>query len=175
LALSRPPPSLLDRGAADGVATRYTEMRDRGELITLGDRTVPPAPWLCELVRRIPGQTIAAVVADRYRQSEIQEALIRAGIHAPTIWRGQGFRDGGEDVERFRRAAFDGKIKTLPSLLLRSAMADSVCLRDPANNAKLAKARSAGRIDAAAATILAVAEGARIAGRMNEGGILEWA
>jgi len=40
-------------------------------------------------------------------------------------------------------------------------MADAVCLRDPANNTKLAKARSTGRIDPAAAAILAVAEGAR--------------
>ena len=70
-----------------------------------------------------------------------------------------GFRDGGEDIERFKRAAFDGKVKARPSLLLRSAFADAVCLRDPANNAKLAKARSTGRIDAAAASVLAVAEG----------------
>ena len=49
--------------------------------------------------------------------------------------------------------------------MLRSAFADAVCLKDPANNLKLAKARSNGRIDPAAAAVLAVAEGARIAGR----------
>ncbi|MCZ7643139.1 MAG: phage terminase family protein [Pseudorhodoplanes sp.] len=89
----------------------------------------------------------------------------KAHIRAPIIWRGMGFRDGGEDIERFKRACFDGRVKARPSLLLRSAFADAVCLRDPANNAKLAKARSTGRIDAAAASVLAVAEGARIAGR----------
>jgi phage terminase large subunit-like protein len=76
-----------------------------------------------------------------------------------------GFRDGGEDCERFRRACFDSKVKASPSLLLRSAFSDAVVLRDPSNNLKLAKARSTGRIDAAAAAVLAVAEGARIAGR----------
>lgn len=47
----------------------------------------------------------------------------------------------------------------------KSEPADAVVLRDPANNLKLAKARSTGRIDAAAASVLAVAEGARRSGR----------
>ena len=49
-------------------------------------------------------------------------------------------------MERFRRALFDGEVKGVPSLLLRSAMSDAIVLIDPANNAKLAKARSLGRI-----------------------------
>jgi phage terminase large subunit-like protein len=116
-------------------------------------------------MRHAEGETIAAITADRYKQAELGEAIDKAGIRAPVVWRGQGFRDGGEDCERFRRAAFDGRVKTSPSLLLRSAFADAVTLRDPANNLKLAKARSTGRIDAAAATVLAVAEGARQAAR----------
>ena len=158
-------PSLLDRGQNDGVAGRYVDMHDRGELSVLGDATVPVAAWLKTVVAHVAGQTIAAVTADRYKQAELGEGIDRAGIRAPIIWRGMGFRDGGEDVERFRRAAYDGRIKAAPSLLLRSAFADAVCLKDPANNLKLAKARSTGRIDAAAATVLAVAEGARMTGR----------
>ena len=158
-------PSLLDRGQNDGVSSRYVEMQQRGELTVLGDATVPVAPWLIEVLRHVEGQTVAAITADRYKQAELGEAIDRAGIRAPIVWRGQGFRDGGEDCERFRRAAFDGKVKTVQSLLLRSAFADAVCLRDPANNLKLAKARSTGRIDAASATVLAVAEGARMTGR----------
>jgi phage terminase large subunit-like protein len=158
-------PSLLDRGQSDGVGGRYVEMHQRGELSVLGDQTVPVAAWLGEVMRRIEGESIAAIVADRYKQAELGEAIDKAGIRAPIVWRGMGFRDGGEDCERFRRACFDGRVRAAPSLLLRSAFADAVCLRDPANNLKLAKARSNGRIDAAAATVLAVAEGARIAGR----------
>ncbi len=141
-------------------------MANRGELFVLGDATVPVALWLAEVMRRIEGEPIAALVMDRYKQSELGEAIDRAGIRAPLIWRGMGFRDGGEDIERFKRACFDGKVKARPSLLMRSAFSDAVCLRDPANNAKLAKARSTGRIDAAAASVLAVAEGARRDGRV---------
>ena len=158
-------PSLLDRGQSDAVGDRYVQMFDRGELTVMGEKTVPVAPWLVEVIKHVEGQPIAAICMDRYKQSELGEALGRAGIRAPQVWRGQGFRDGGEDCERFRRSAFDGRVRAQPSLLLRSAFADAVCLRDPANNLKLAKARSNGRIDAAAASVLAVAEGARISGR----------
>lgn len=168
-------PSLLDRGQRDGVSSRYVEMQDRGELSTLGDQTVPVAAWLLQVMAHVDGEAVAAITADRYKQAELGEAIDRAGIRCPIIWRGQGFRDGGEDAERFRRAAFDGKVQTAPSLLLRSAFADAVTLRDPANNIKIAKARSKGRIDAASATVLAVAEGARMMGRpSHKGGRIAW-
>ena len=168
-------PQLLERGQVDGGAGRYVEMQDRGELSVLGDRTVPVAPWLVEVLRHVAECQVSAIVADRYKQAELGEAIDRAGIRAPTVWRGQGFRDGGEDCERFRRASYDGKVKAHASLLLRSAFADAVCLRDPANNLKLAKARSMGRIDAAAAAVLAVAEGARITARPRGKARLTWA
>jgi len=169
-------PSLADRGAADAVADRYVEMAARGELFTLGENTVPPGPWLAEIVRRfdiVP----ACIVGDRFRHAEFTEAMVKAGLaHVPFINRGFGWRDGSEDIERFRRALFDGELKTTPSLLLRSAMADAVVLIDPAGNNKLAKARSLGRIDAAAAAVLAVAEGRRLAGRTKESGpVAVWA
>lgn len=154
-------PGLMDRGQADGVGERYLRMFERGELTTIGAKTVPVAAWLGEIWRRIEGETVSAIVADRYKQAEISEAIQRACITAPVIWRGMGFRDGSEDIERFRRAVFDGDVRCAESLLMRSAISEAVCLRDPANNMKLTKSRSTGRIDAAAAAILAVAEGAR--------------
>ncbi|GGD30813.1 terminase TerL endonuclease subunit [Sinisalibacter lacisalsi] len=168
-------PALLDRGQADGVGDRYVQMHDRGELSTLGDKTVPVAAWLTKVMDHVAGEHVTGLTMDRYKQAELGEAIDRAGIQAPLVWRGQGFRDGGEDAERLRRAVFDGRVKTAPSLLLRSAFADTVCLRDPANNIKIAKARSKGRIDAASATVLAVAEGARQTARpKRKGGRIGW-
>ncbi|RWA76666.1 MAG: terminase [Mesorhizobium sp.] len=158
-------PSLADRGASDGVSGRYVEMQERGELFTMGDNTVPPGPWLAEVVKRAGGAAISCIVGDRFRHAEFVEAMAKANLRVPFIWRGFGWKDGSEDIERFRRALFDGQLKTLPSLLLRSAFADAITLVDPAGNHKLAKARSLGRIDAAAAAVLAVAEGARRAAR----------
>jgi phage terminase large subunit-like protein len=86
-----------------------------------------------------------------------------------------GWRDGSEDVERFRRALFEGKIRGVPSLLLRSAFADAITLVDPAGNHKLARARSTGRIDAAAATVIAVAQGVRMIGQPSSQIRMAWA
>ncbi|MEH6950614.1 terminase TerL endonuclease subunit [Nitrobacter sp. NHB1] len=155
-------PSLLDRGQRDGVGSRYTEMASRGELTTLGAATVPVAPWVSEVIRHVEGERIAALVMDRYKQAELGQAIDAAGIRCPIVWRGFGFKDGSADCLQFQRACFDGLVKAKPSLLLRSAFGDAVCLRDPANNIKLAKARSLGRIDAASATVLAVSHGARM-------------
>lgn len=169
-------PSLADRGASDGVSGRYVEMFDRGELLTLGDRVVPAAQLLRAVMDRLGGDPVACFVADRYRQAEFEEAMAAASVRVPVAWRGQGFRDGGEDCERFRSAVFDGRVAVQPSLLLRSAFADAVTLSDPAGNMKLAKARSTGRIDAAAAAVLAVAEGARQRARpVRQGRAPVWA
>jgi len=155
-------PSLADRGAADGVSGRYVEMKDRGELAVMGDATVPPGPWLAEIVRQLDGGDITCIAGDRFRFAEFSEALRAAGLErVPFMNRGFGWKDGSEDIERFRRALFDGEVAVAPSLLLRSAFADAITLVDPAGNHKLAKARSLGRIDAAAAVVLAVAEGMR--------------
>jgi phage terminase large subunit-like protein len=168
-------PTLTDRGRADAVGRRYVEMEERGELVTLGDRVVPAAEFLKETMRRLEGHPVTCFVADRYRQSEFEEALAAAGLRIPVVWRGQGFRDGGEDCERFRQQAFDGQIAVSPSLLLRSALSEAVTVSDDAGNRKLAKARSQGRIDAAAAATLAVAEGERRRARPQQAARMVWA
>jgi len=169
-------PGLADRGAADGVAGRYVEMADRGELVTMGDTTVPVGRFLADVVARLDGQAPAAIVGDRFRHAEFLEALRGAGLErVPCVWRGMGWRDGSEDVERFRRALFEGKVRCTPSLLLRSAFADAITLVDPAGNHKLVKGRSTGRIDAAAATVIAVAQGVRMLGQPEGKARMAWA
>lgn len=155
-------PGLLDRGQADSVGDRYVMMRDRGELMTLGDKVVPVHEFISKMLAHLDGYPIATICCDRFRQAEFVEAVQKTGARVVPTYRGQGFKDGAEDVERFRRSVFDGKVKAAPSLLLRSAFADAVTLTDPAGNSKLAKGRSTGRIDPAAAAILAVAHGDRM-------------
>lgn len=111
----------------------------------------------------VPG----GIVADRYKEAELYDALNAARVPArPVTLRGMGWRDGAEDVRRFRAAVFEGKVMAPRSLLLRSALAEARVVRDTAGNEKLAKGSQSGRRalardDAAAALILAVAEGVR--------------
>ena len=156
-------PGLADRGQADGVSGLYQEMHDRGELVTMGQTTVPVGRFIASIVEKLDGQSPAAIAGDRFRHAEFLEAIRDAALdHVPFVYRGFGWKDGSEDCERLRRAVFEGQVKSVPSMLLRSAFSEAITLVDPAGNHKLAAGRSTGRIDAVAATVVAVAQGVRM-------------
>ena len=158
-------PDLRERGLTDGVGRLYQDMHRRGELVLAGGRAVK-LEGLLEAVLERWGPP-AAIACDRWRADELRDALDVAGVpRVPLAERGQGFKDGGEDVRAFRRAVADDRVVPVPSLLMRAALGEAVTVSDPAGNAKLAKGSEGGRRqlardDAAAAAILAVAEGSR--------------
>lgn len=159
-------PSLHERGLRDGVGNLYLLCADRGELIRAGQRAVELELLFRQALARFGAP--AAIAADRWRDAEAYDALNKAGVPlAPFEARGQGFKDGAEDVRAFRRACLEGKVRPVVSLLLRHAMAEARVVMDPAGNAKLAKQSEGGRRlrardDAAAAAIVAVALGSRM-------------
>lgn len=158
-------PSLEERGRLDGVSGLYRECARRGELLTLGQRAADVPALLAVALDRFgrPSQ----VVADRWREAELRDALDKACIPSARFeTRGMGYADGGADVRAFRRACAEGQVTPAPSLLLRSAMAEARTINDPAGNAKLSKGSQGGRRlrardDAAAAAVLAVSAGVR--------------
>ena len=158
-------PDLRERGLRDGVGRLYLDCANRGELVTLGGAAVPVAELLALALDQF-GRP-ARVVADRWREAELRDALYNAGVPPAAVSaRGMGYQDGAADVREFRRAVLEGRVVPMQSLLLRSAMAEARTVSDPAGNAKLSKGSQGGRRvrardDAAAAAILAVAEGAR--------------
>ena len=158
-------PSLAERGLRDGVGRLYEDQYARGELLTVGGNAVDVSVLIREALRRF-GRPVA-VAADRWREGELRDALAGAGVTRTALaLRGMGYKDGGEDVRQFRRGIAEGKVVPVVSLVLRAAMAEARTVSDPAGNAKLAKGtqgqrRDRARDDAAAAAILAVAEGLR--------------
>ena len=158
-------PGLLDRGRADGVNDLYVRMSERGELIQSGKHAVD-LPEILEMILK-RWRAPACIVADRWKQRDLFEALDRVKFpRVPTVARGQGFKDGSEDVTCFRRACLGGYVKPIESILLRAAMREARTVSDPARNEKLAKMSQGGRRqrardDAVAAAILAVAVGYR--------------
>ena len=158
-------PSLAERGLRDGVGRLYQDCFDRGELIQCGGRAVDIAMLMASALERF-GPPVA-IAGDRWRLPELRDALKVSGVPpCPLLPRGQGFKDGAEDVRLFRRACLEGRVTPAVSLLLRSAMSEARTVGDPAGNEKLAKQTEGGRRlrardDAAAAAILAVALGTR--------------
>ena len=161
-------PAVAERGLSDGVGNLYAQMVTRGELMLAGERVSDIGALLTETVHRwgVP----AVILCDRWRESELREKLAAVGLTVPVKTRGMGYRDGGEDVRMFRAAVLKGEVHPVRSLLMRHAVGGARVTVDPAGNAKLAKNAHGGRRhrmrdDAAAAAILAVAEGARRASR----------
>ena len=158
-------PDLSERGRLDGVGSLYHDMARRGELLRAG-RFVSDVPFLLAESLRRWGRPLA-IVADRWREGELRQALSDASFPlADLSLRGQGFRDGSEDVRAFRKSCLAGHVRPVRSLLMRSAMAEARTVSDPSGNAKLAKKTEGGRRDnakddAAAAGVIAVAEGVR--------------
>ena len=158
-------PSLAERGLSDGCGDLYQRMAGRSELFQAGRRVSDPAALLRESLDRW-GRPVA-VVCDRWRVAELRQALEAVGFPiAAMVERGMGYRDGGQDVRDFRSAVLGSKVRPATSLLLRAALSEARVTSDAAGNAKLAKNAQGGRRlrardDAAAASVLAVAEGAR--------------
>ena len=147
------------------VGRLYQQMAQRGELIQTGGRAVDLPKLIAAGLDRFGRPS--AIAADRWRESELRDALQAARVPVTRlIERGQGFKDGGEDVRAFRKAALEGRIAPVESLLMRSAMAEARIAMDPAGNCKLTKTAVGGRRmrardDAVAAAILAVSIGTR--------------
>ena len=155
-------PSLEDRAVADAVGPLYQRCYERDELFLTPGHTAD----IRELVRLALNRfgRPASVSSDRWREAELRDALGNAGVpSARLVLRGMGYKDGAEDVRRFRRACLEGSVTPVPSLLLTAAMGEARVVSDTAGNEKLAKAREGGRRpsardDSAAAAILAVAQ-----------------
>ena len=165
-------PTLEERGLSDGVGPLYQTMERRGELVIAGQRVSDVGGMLGIAAERWGYPSL--ITADRWREAELREKLESARFPVTTLEsRGMGYRDGGEDVRLFRAACLAEDVRPVPSLLLRSAMAEARVTTDPAGNSKLAKGAEGGRRrhardDAAAAAVLAVAAGQRRRNRPAE-------
>ena len=158
-------PNLGERGLSDGVGRLYLDMAARGELIQAGRRVSDIGALLQEALKRW-GRPVA-IVCDRWRSAELKQHLeaVRFPL-ADLVERGQGFKDGGQDVRDFRAALLADAVLPASSLLLTAAMAEARTTGDPAGNWKLSKGSQGGRRqqardDAAAAAVLAVSVGRR--------------
>ena len=104
-------------------------------MLTLGQRSVDISALLQAALDRFGRPS--RMVADRWREAELRDALDKAGVPPAALEvRGMGYMDGGEDVRTFLRACADSRVTPLPSLLLRSAMAEARTTSDPAGNAE---------------------------------------
>lgn len=170
MALVGDEPNLAKRGEIDGVGNMYQRFADEGSLITSTGQAADIDTLLQAALQRY-GKP-AVIVADRYKQREMIDAMNRVGINAELNIRGMGFKDGSADVEEFRKAILTGKVKAKKQLIARHCFGGARVVSDPAGNEKISKNTQGGRRlrhrdDCAVSTILAVACGSRIQSRLG--------
>ena len=158
--------SLTERARIDGAGAAYARAAAEGRLIVLGNRTVPVDLLLREALRRWGMPSVLA--GDRCRKRELGDAMDGVGMqNVPFVKRGQGYIGGGEDIRDFRMACLEDRVTPVPSVLMRHCLRVArLATPDAAGNDKLARGSENGRKrrardDAAAAAVLAVAEGSR--------------
>ena len=152
-------PPLLERGKRLGIGDRLCRMESRQELYTLGEHVVDVGRLLETALNRwgLP----AVIVADYWRLALLRQEL--AAIDFPLtalVGRRNGPHDGGADCHLFKNAVMDGKVRPVVSLLLRSCMGAARVTSDSGGNVYLTK-KGRQLDDAAASSIIAVAEGQR--------------
>ena len=151
-------PDLARRGRMDGVGDLYVEAERRGELTTTQGK-ITDIEAVMRWILDNWGKPLKIVV-DRWRLEELRETLRKMNFpRCQIVTRGQGFKDGNEDVETFRKSVIGENFKVPINLLVRSSFSQAVTQSDPAGNCKISKKNSRARDDLVCSIVLAVAHG----------------
>jgi phage terminase large subunit-like protein len=135
----------------------YRAWADRGFLIPIPGKVLDYdflAADVGDLSRTI---AIGRIAYDRWRIDVFRQSLQRLGVIADLMEFGQGFKDMAPAIEIFEQLAIEGRIRHGGQPVLRWAVSNAIVERDAANNRKLTKVKSYGRIDPAVAAIMAIA------------------
>ena len=81
-------PNLLERGEADGVGRKYWLMHERGELRTMPGRVPDLVAFIEWLEMQLFDQRVICLVADRFKQEALIDAMDKAGCRWPVAFRG---------------------------------------------------------------------------------------
>lgn len=100
---------------------------------------------------------LARLAYDRWRIDVFRQSMARLGVAFNLVPFGQGFKDMSPAIDIFEEMALAGRLRHGGHPVLRWAVSNAIVERDAANNRKLTKAKSFGRIDPAVAAVMSVA------------------
>lgn len=152
-------PSLFEREKQDKAP--YPVWRQQGFIETFPGRStdrLAVAYKLAELCARFDVQGIAY---DRWGISVLEKLMADAGIKAPLVPHGQGYKDFSPAVDAFETEVIEHRLRHGGNPVLTWAVGNVKLSTDPAGNRKFDKAKATQRIDPAVALAMAVGLAAR--------------
>lgn len=97
----------------------------------------------------------AGIGFDRWRIDVMQKEFDRIGLSLPLVPVGQGFRDMTPALDMLEGELLAGRVRHGDNPVLNMCATNAKATRDPANNVKLDKIKSNGRIDGLVAAAMA--------------------
>jgi phage terminase large subunit-like protein len=150
-----PADTIIARGLRDRAP--YQVWAEQGLMIAVPGKVLD-YDFLAADIGELSGQMeFARIAYDRWRIDVFRQSLARLGVTVDLMAYGQGFRDMAPAIEVFEQLAIEGKLRHGSHPVLQWCISNAIVERDAANNRKLNKAKSFGRIDAAQAAVMAVA------------------
>ena len=150
-----PADTLADRGLRDRAP--YKVWADQDLLIPVPGSALDYDFLAADIGEMSRTMAFARIAYDRWRIDVFKQSLARLGILVDLMPFGQGFKDMSPAIEIFEQLALEGRLRHGGHPVLRWAVSNAIVERDAADNRKLTKRKSFGRIDPAVAAIMAVA------------------
>lgn len=157
----------------DGVQERedrdrapYTTWAKQGHLTLTPGKAVDYAFVAREIGDLCAGGMVQSIAFDRWRIDVLRAELEKAGIEAPLVEVGQGYKDMSPAIDALEELALNGQLRHGKHPILTWCAAGAVVVQDPAANRKLDKSKATGRIDGIVA--LAMAAGIHARGLVGE-------
>lgn len=148
-----PGKGLVQKAAQDRVP--YIAWRDAGYLTAIDRKTIEYEFVITDLMKINADFDVQKIAFDRWNIASFNKEVERIGANLPELQEfGQGFQSMGPAVKEFERL-LDDKIRHDGNPVLTWCAANAVAVEDPAENKKLDKARSNGRIDGIVASVMA--------------------
>lgn len=148
--------TLAERGQRDFVGPLYVQLAEEGSLHLTSGRVTSLDEFLPLVAEMVGPHEVASISADRYRREELLNALGRAGLSWPPIFRGQGPRDGSADCLATRKMVLAQAVRLKRSRLIEAGIAEADVKVHATGAVQLVKSSMRSRIDVAQSLVLAV-------------------
>jgi phage terminase large subunit-like protein len=145
---------LADRARRD--RSPYGVWHRQGFLRTTPGASIDYEHVATDMAELLESLEVRAIAFDRWRIDVLKKELDRIGLDLPLEPFGQGFKDVSPALDTLEAELLNGRIAHGGNPVLTMCAANAVIVKDPANNRKLEKSRSTGRIDGLQALAMAM-------------------
>lgn len=133
----------------------YLAWKEAGHLTAIDRKTIEYEFVITDMMKICKQFDVQKIAFDRWNMANFVKELDRIGAVLPELAEfGQGFQSMGPAVKEFEKL-LDDKIRHDGNPVLTWCAANAVAVEDPAENKKLDKSRSNGRIDGIVAAVMA--------------------